>query len=287
MCRKLWCTPCLFLVLLRICEVASVRNRIIGGRPAKVGQFPSLVALNIQDSGFCGGDLISNRHVVSAAHCFRDQSNPSKIKGIAGDVDRKVESAPSRKELTFIHVASHPRYNPDTQAFDFAVLSLNGAITLSENVHPIVLVRTRPPEKTKCLIAGWGLMTEQGKEPSGQLMYAEVMLVPDQQCVYQTGADMSTMFCAGVPFGGIDSCSGDSGGPIICENQLTGVVSWGRGCGRAQDPGVYADIIAGRPWILAQLQITRAAAPIFRKKSPIIESSIPALTIAFLGSVLL
>ena len=70
------------------------------------------------------------------------------------------------------------------------------------------------------------------------------------------------MLCAGYPDGGIDSCGGDSGGPLVCPSNdkwyLVGIVSWGVGCARRDKYGVYADVLALKPWVQETIASTTA-----------------------------
>ena len=70
------------------------------------------------------------------------------------------------------------------------------------------------------------------------------------------------MICAGYKQGGKDACQGDSGGPFICEGQnkeaiLTGIVSWGIGCARANNYGVYARVTKILDWIKSNMKSTK------------------------------
>ena len=78
------------------------------------------------------------------------------------------------------------------------------------------------------------------------------------------------MLCAGYEDGGTDSCGGDSGGPLTCRSpvdgrfHLVGVVSWGKGCGAKDRPGVYSDVRHFAAWISRVAEKTGAARPQLR-----------------------
>ncbi|XP_037908341.1 transmembrane protease serine 9-like isoform X2 [Hermetia illucens] len=121
----------------------------------------------------------------------------------------------------------------------------------SKNFRPIALARTRPYPGTKCQVAGWGLLSEHSHQGSPLLMYANIYITDFEECsTMPMYIDNETMVCAGVPSGGVDSCTGDSGGPLICDNKLAGIVSFGIGCARKGTYGVYSDVASGLKWIL-------------------------------------
>lgn len=107
---------------------------------------------------------------------------------------------------------------------------------------------------TDMTVAGWGATSEGGSGPDAPLRVA-VPIVSHSQCNtwYGAGSITNDMICAGLQEGGKDSCQGDSGGPLfyISGNQATlvGVVSWGIGCAREDQPGVYAEVAHFRNWI--------------------------------------
>ncbi|KAF6122233.1 transmembrane serine protease 7 [Phyllostomus discolor] len=95
----------------------------------------------------------------------------------------------------------------------------------------------------------------ENNKGSPVLQQAEVELIDQTICVSTYGIITSRMLCAGVMSGKRDACRGDSGGPLSCRRKsdgkwiLTGIVSWGHGCGRPNFPGVYTRVSNFVPWI--------------------------------------
>nr|XP_005888448.1 PREDICTED: transmembrane protease serine 9 [Bos mutus] len=158
-------------------------------------------------------------------------------------------------------IHKHPFYNLYTLDYDVALLELVGPVRRSHLVRPICLPEPapRPPDGARCVITGWGSVREGGSM-ARQLQKAAVRLLSEQTCRRFYPVQISSrMLCAGFPQGGVDSCSGDAGGPLACREPsgrwvLTGVTSWGYGCGRPQFPGVYTRVASVRGWIGQNIQ---------------------------------
>uniref|UniRef100_G1PQI0 Transmembrane serine protease 9 n=1 Tax=Myotis lucifugus TaxID=59463 RepID=G1PQI0_MYOLU len=242
------------------CGLAPVAalTRIVGGSAAGLGEWPWQVSLWLRRREHrCGAVLVAERWLLSAAHCFDVYGDPKQwvaflgtpfLSGAEGQLERVAR------------IYKHPFYNLYTLDYDVALLELAGPVHRSRLVRPICLPEPapRPPNGARCVITGWGSVREGGSM-ARQLQKAAVRLLSEQACRrYYPVQISSRMLCAGFPQGG-DSCSGDAGGPLACREPsgqwvLTGVTSWGYGCGRPHFPGVYTRVAAVRGWITQNIQ---------------------------------
>ncbi|XP_030791622.1 transmembrane protease serine 9 [Rhinopithecus roxellana] len=237
----------------------AVLSRIVGGSAAGRGEWPWQVSLWLRRREHrCGAVLVAERWLLSAAHCFDVYGDPKQwaaflgtpfLSGAEGQLERVAR------------IYKHPFYNLYTLDYDVALLELAGPVRRSRLVRPICLPEPlpRPPDGARCVITGWGSVREGGSM-ARQLQKAAVRLLSEQTCRRFYPVQISSrMLCAGFPQGGVDSCSGDAGGPLACREPsgrwvLTGVTSWGYGCGRPHFPGVYTRVAAVRGWIGQHIQ---------------------------------
>jgi trypsin len=224
--------------------------QIIGGSDVEDGQYPWLVGLGSPGDGsaydrqFCGGTVIAEDVVLTAAHCVEDSAAEDLVV-FSGAID--LESADVvETAVADLHVAED--YNdPIAMSNDWALLKLAEPV----DVEPIGLA-TEPEEYDLLETAGWG-DTGDGFPTTAQ--WVEVPFVSDEDCeaAYPDEVDAASMLCAGdLENGGVDSCQGDSGGPIMSPatdedsdeptQVLVGIVSWGYGCADAGNPGVYGEV---------------------------------------------
>ncbi|XP_062040855.1 LOW QUALITY PROTEIN: transmembrane protease serine 9-like [Lepus europaeus] len=233
---------------------AATLTRIVGGSAAGRGEWPWQASLLLRRREHrCGAVLVADRWLLSAAHCFDAYPDPRQwvavlgtplLGGAEGQVERVAR------------IYKHPFYNLYTLDYDAALLELAGAARRSRLVRPICLPEPapRPPGGARCVITGWGSVREGGAM-ARHLQQAAVRVLSEQTCRRFYPVQISSrMLCAGFPQGGVDSCSGDAGGPLACREPsgrwvLTGVTSWGYGCGRPHFPGVYTRVAAVRAWI--------------------------------------
>ncbi|CAH0723565.1 unnamed protein product, partial [Brenthis ino] len=255
------------------CGIARTRRRIVGGYETKKLEIPWIVVLLYNGRFYCGGSVINDLYVLTAAHCtsgFRkekmtvrflehDRSTDNETKTI----DRKVSS-----------IIRHQRYNPGTYDNDIAILKLAERIDFStalkkrvrdyetENekdvgVRPVCLPTAGLSYNNHtAVVAGWGT-TEEGGSVSNVLREVSVPIISNAECRETAYKQRITenMLCAGENEGGHDACQGDSGGPLNVLNtktekyQLVGIVSWGEGCARPDRPGVYARVNRYLTWI--------------------------------------
>ncbi|QES47848.1 serine protease [Streptomyces venezuelae] len=238
---------------------AAPDGGVIGGKPVKIADSPWVVALSSRDrfggtraGQFCGGVIIGPTKVLTAAHCLGRQvlGGPvESVRDLRVIIGRTELRAAEGREIAVRGARVNPAYDPATNAGDLAVLELNESVP----AHYVVpLAGPGDPgyaAGTEAAVYGWGDTSGFG-DYAYALRAAGVTVLADEVCraAYPGDADgrylAESMVCAGAGAGegGKDACQGDSGGPLVAGGRLIGLVSWGRGCGRADSPGVYTKI---------------------------------------------
>ncbi|KAK9307028.1 hypothetical protein QLX08_002480 [Tetragonisca angustula] len=209
--------------------------RIIGGDNASINDYPYQVSIHDRRQLLCGGSLISQNWVLTAAHCVSGLP-PSQLK-------IRLGSSYNSKEGTVI-----------TEK-----LQLPQSVTTSANVKPIALASSANTVQggTKAVVTGWGYVAPGG--PTSDRLKSLTLPVVDQATCKKIYGNLLTnnMLCAGIMSGGKDACSIDSGGPLVYNKVQIGIVSWGwyGSCAKPQYPGVYTRVSAIRQWIKDKAQV--------------------------------
>ncbi|XP_045458027.1 trypsin-like [Melitaea cinxia] len=242
------------------------RGKIVGGSEAPYGAFPWQVEIQMLDADkltfehHCGGAVIAERLVLSAAHCFDKQPlQLDHIRLLVGEHRLKMQDKHENRFLAE-KVVLHPEFRkngPHSNDIAIVLVSRSG-VQFNSHVRPICLPDQADTTGRWCAVSGWGYQAE-GTENFAPVLRAAAVPVLDQTTCrkekvlggcQQTILD--SMLCAGVLSGGVDACKGDSGGPLACYSnrwQLQGVVSWGSGCARRARPGVYTRVASYVDWI--------------------------------------
>ncbi|XP_068111328.1 complement C1s subcomponent [Hyperolius riggenbachi] len=238
-------------------------SRIMGGADALDGYFPWMVFFPVDTLGLGGGSLISDQWVLTAAHVVQDNPEPRMRVG-----NVKLQHA---KDLEGKRVILHPDWvvmdNDQRKNFDndIALVQLKYKVEMGPCICPVCLPGEgegfSPVVDKRGYIAGWGKKSDTQKKLRVPLLqYAPIFVRETAECKASEKTDQAfteNMFCAG-GFGK-DSCGGDSGGPLMFENQSDdtktfytgGIVSWGLGCGKF---GMYTKVQNYLDWIKETIQ---------------------------------
>uniref|UniRef100_A0A4X2LVK5 trypsin n=1 Tax=Vombatus ursinus TaxID=29139 RepID=A0A4X2LVK5_VOMUR len=206
-------------------------DKIIRGYTCEANSLPYQVSLN-SGQHICDGALINDQWVVSAIVVFISQ--------LQVRLGKKV--------------ILHPRYNRQTFNNDIMLIKLKTPAVINTRVATISLPKSCALAGMECLISGWGNTLSFGVDYPDLLQCLNAPILSDAQCKSSyPGQITENMVCAGFLEGGKDSCQSDSGGPMVCNGQLQGIVCWGAGCAWKNKPGVYTKVCKYLDWIEATI----------------------------------
>ncbi|XP_014787085.1 transmembrane protease serine 2 [Octopus bimaculoides] len=243
------------------CGISFIRKRIsyiVGGTEAYPGSWPWIVMLLVSGVRMCAGTILNNDWVLTAAHCFDyAQLRNASLWNVTSGKHHSNCTDTTEQEWPVSQIVIHPGYVAPTNENDIALLKLSKPLTYNCRTQPICLPKDDKPLKTGrfCKIAGWGMTFGKGSRTA--LNELTLPVINGSLCgsleYYGNRYHEENMVCLGYPEGGLDACNGDSGGPMVCNNNgkwiLSGVTSWGLGCAQPKQPGVYTRIRPFMTWI--------------------------------------
>ncbi|KAK3731505.1 hypothetical protein QZH41_008533 [Actinostola sp. cb2023] len=248
----------------------KTRARIIGGRRADRGAHPWQVMLWNKSKGkhFCGGTLVSDSWVLTAAHCVSKILVPSNVRLRLGKHVR-TRSEKNEQSIDADMIQIHPNFDLTIYDSDIALIRMSKKVIFTDYIQPICLPSSASDFSLVSVnhtgtISGWGSRKE-GRRPAIRLHETTIPIVDQASCTASHRPKYivtANMFCAGYKNSSIgDACQGDSGGPFSVNNPdpstplqarhvLMGVVSWGDGCGQYGKYGVYTRLTNFVEWVM-------------------------------------
>uniref|UniRef100_A0A9J7YQ43 trypsin n=1 Tax=Cyprinus carpio carpio TaxID=630221 RepID=A0A9J7YQ43_CYPCA len=222
--------------------ISCVNVGIVNGTEAKPHSRPYMVSLQKDKTHVCGGFLISDEFVLTAAHCRKGNEILTVVVG-AHDL---------RNSKSSDHIGVK-NYIPHSGLNDIMLLRVTNStekLNLNNYVNWISLPKDgEDVENTKCSVAGWGQRQTNGQN-SNHLMEASVYILNNMECEKKWGPiySVSKMMCTGGHGG---SCLYDSGGPLVCGDTAVGITAFGYRlqCNSPQYPNVYTKISPYIQWI--------------------------------------
>ncbi|XP_050999133.1 granzyme B-like [Acomys russatus] len=221
-------------------------GEIIGGHEAKPHSRPYMAFLQVTGpkSLRCGGILIREDFVMTAAHCLGSSINVTLGAHNIKELEKTQQIIPVAKCIP------HPDYNTKYFSNDIMLLKLKRKAKRTSAVRPLDLPRRNAHVKPGdvCNVAGWGMLDRAGKYPN-TLQEVELTVQKDQECesLYPSHYKKASEICVGDPKIKHASFKGDSGGPLVCKEKAAGIVSFGVGNGSA--PRVFTRVSSFLSWI--------------------------------------
>ncbi|CAF1084003.1 unnamed protein product, partial [Didymodactylos carnosus] len=235
-------------------------TRIIGGESVKLSTWGFAVSIRVGGSHFCGGTILSDKLIITAAHCVAAFPSISRVSIAAGSNYLTIPN-----QVRSISTATmHEEYDPSQFLNDIAILKLSSSLDLTDSeVSKICLpnisssylsLNEYPPPDLDVVAIGWGVLFYHSVNMSNTLQQVALRTISKSN-YYCNGTlyNPKYQFCAGNLTGGKDTCQGDSGGPLLLftnnQWQLVGITSYGVGCGNVDRPGIYTRVAYYLDWI--------------------------------------
>ncbi|XP_065360063.1 brachyurin-like [Calliphora vicina] len=248
------------LPLVPVMPLEELEGRITNGELAKPGQFPYQVGLSLvfgNSGAWCGGTLISNRWVLTAAHCTDGADGVTVYLG-ATDIKNDNEKGQQRIYSSKANIVVHANWVPSTLTNDISLIKLPVPVEFNDLIQPATLPKMDGKYSTYegdlVWASGWGRDSDAATAVSPVLRYIEAPVLKQSTCkTYYLGSVTDKMIC----IKSVDkksTCNGDSGGPLVYKeggvNYVIGATSFGiaLGCEKGW-PGVFTRVTAYLDWI--------------------------------------
>ncbi|XP_049799381.1 trypsin delta-like [Schistocerca nitens] len=239
--------------------VSVVNGRIINGEPAALGEFPAQLSLQRNGRHSCGASILNENWALTAAHCVAELDSDIVLEVLAGTIT--LDEGGTRH--TVESFTMHPQYNAsDSWVNDIALLRVSTPFLMNgETVAPIQLPAQGEdtPAGSPVTVVGWGRLWYEGFLPNN-LQKVDIEVWSQDLCAslfwdgFESPIYPSHICAAGVDERG-SSCNGDSGGPLLHESVVVGLVSWSYRCATPPYPTVYTRVSSYVDWISQQIGV--------------------------------
>ncbi|CAF4882573.1 unnamed protein product [Pieris macdunnoughi] len=244
----------------KISAIEDPEGRVVGGKDAPDGALPYQVSLQRSDQdnfAFCGGAIIADRWILTAAHCLQGVSAKD-LRVLAGTNSKRSGGIRYKVDK----IINHEKYTARPNVNDIALLRTTENIKFTEKVKAIEIATEDPKPGDLCKLSGWGFTDKNGRSVPDKLQWLDVKIISEKDCKtdnlkrFEKSFPITQNHICTLNKNGEGTCQGDSGGSLVCNNKSCGIVSWNIPCARGQ-PDVYTSTTKYSTWIKDNMEANK------------------------------